>query len=193
MIPAKEYYRLLHTSFGEIGLVWTETATTFRLRRIFLPSSDGTVIDRVTEAFPHAATRSSAAADKLSNSLTQAIQGQSADFSFDILDLNASTPFQRKVLSCCFLIPRGRVVTYGALASATGAPRGARAIGMVMAGNPFPLIIPCHRVVRADRSLGGFGGGLAMKKALLVHEGIRFYHEGKVDSACMEEITVWPG
>jgi methylated-DNA-[protein]-cysteine S-methyltransferase len=192
MILAKDYYRLLQTSFGEIGLVWTEMATTFRLRRIFLPLPDGTVIDRVTETFPHAAVRSSADADKLSNGLIQAIQGLSADFNFDILELNPATPFQRKVLSRCFLIPRGRVVTYGTLASATGAPRGARAIGMVMAGNPFPLIIPCHRVVRADRSLGGFGGGLAMKKALLVHEGIGFDHDGKVDSACLEEITVRP-
>jgi methylated-DNA-[protein]-cysteine S-methyltransferase len=192
MIPAKDYYRILQTPFGEIGLVWTETATAFRLRRIFLPLPDGTVIDRVTEAFPYAAARNAADADKFSNSLIQAIQGQSADFNFDILDLNPATPFQRSVLSRCFLIPRGRVITYGTLASATGTPRGARAIGMVMAGNPFPLIIPCHRVVRADRSLGGFGGGLAMKKALLVHEGVRFDHNGKVDSACLEEITVLP-
>ena len=53
-----------------------------------------------------------------------------------------------------------------------GCPGAARAVGTALANNPFPIIIPCHRVVRADGSLGGFGGGLAMKKELLTKEGI---------------------
>ncbi|MDQ5986420.1 MAG: Methylated-DNA--protein-cysteine methyltransferase [Syntrophus sp. SKADARSKE-3] len=190
MISADVYYRILQTPLGEIGLVWTETATTFSLCRILLPPPDGTIIDRVTEAFPLAASRKTADTDNLSNSIIQSIKGQPADFNFDILDLNPSTTFQRKVLSRCFLIPKGRVVTYGVLALSAGTPRGARAIGTVMANNPFPIIIPCHRVIRADRSLGGFGGGLAMKKALLIHEEVRFDQDGKVDKECLMEATV---
>ena len=65
-------------------------------------------------------------------------------------------------------------MTYGGLAAAVGVPGGARAVGNVMAGNPFPLVIPCHRVIRSDGSLGGFGGGLPMKRALLEMEGVAF-------------------
>ena len=61
-----------------------------------------------------------------------------------------------------------------------GIPGGARAVGMALASNPFPLVIPCHRVIRTDGSLGGFGGGLKMKKKLLGIEGVAFNEKGKV-------------
>jgi O-6-methylguanine DNA methyltransferase len=63
------------------------------------------------------------------------------------------------------------------------APRAARAVGTALARNPFPLIIPCHRVVRSDGMLGGFGGGLKMKKALLEMEGVAFDRSGRVQKA----------
>ena len=88
----------------------------------------------------------------------------------------------RRVLSEDGEIPRGRVMTYGGLAASLGVPGGARAVGNAMAGNPFPLVIPCHRVVRSDGSLGGFGGGLSMKRALLAMEGVRFDPKGRVFS-----------
>jgi len=55
-----------------------------------------------------------------------------------------------------------------------GTPNGARAVGNALANNPFPLVIPCHRVIKSDGGLGGFGGGLQMKKYLLENEGINF-------------------
>jgi len=78
-----------------------------------------------------------------------------------------------------FKIPRGGVVSYSDLAKKTGKRNAARAVGRVMAANPFPLIIPCHRVIRADGKLGGFGGGLEMKKNLLEKEGILYTSKEK--------------
>jgi len=81
------------------------------------------------------------------------------------------------VLGRCAGIRPGEVMSYAELAKAVGHPRAARAVGRVMAGNPFPLLIPCHRVVGSDYSLHGFGGGLGMKEWLLAQEGWQF--EGK--------------
>ncbi|MCX6830163.1 MAG: methylated-DNA--[protein]-cysteine S-methyltransferase [candidate division Zixibacteria bacterium] len=87
------------------------------------------------------------------------------------LDLRG-TPFQRKVLRQVAAIPYGRTKTYGAIAIAIGLPGAARAVGMANARNLHPLIIPCHRVV-ASNGLGGYGGGLKLKKQLLEIENIK--------------------
>ncbi|MDA8125896.1 MAG: MGMT family protein [Deltaproteobacteria bacterium] len=91
----------------------------------------------------------------------------------------------RRTLTACREIPRGRVMTYGALAAAVGAPRGARAVGNAMALNPIALIIPCHRVIWRGGGLGGYGGGLAMKQALLEMEGVAFDRKRKVVPECI--------
>jgi methylated-DNA-[protein]-cysteine S-methyltransferase len=85
------------------------------------------------------------------------------------LDIHAS-PFQKKVLQRVARIPYGRTVTYGEVARAVGSPRAFRAVGTANAQNNLPLVIPCHRVV-ASSGLGGYGGGLKMKKRLLRLEG----------------------
>jgi methylated-DNA-[protein]-cysteine S-methyltransferase len=87
------------------------------------------------------------------------------------------------VLQREFRIPRGRVMSYGGLAGRIGHPRAARAVGTALARNPFPLIIPCHRTIQADGTLGGFGGGLKMKRALLEMEGVAFDRAGRVQSS----------
>lgn len=81
------------------------------------------------------------------------------------LDLHA-TPFQKKVLSEVARIPYGEKRTYGEVAARLGNARASRAVGTANANNPLPLVIPCHRVV-ATTGLGGYGGGLKMKKSLL--------------------------
>ncbi len=83
------------------------------------------------------------------------------------------TPFRRAVLEECARIPPGETRSYGWLAEQVGHPRAARAVGRVMATNPWPLFVPCHRVVGSDGSLHGYGGGLPMKDALLRAEGAR--------------------
>ena len=87
------------------------------------------------------------------------------------LDLGRCSPFQRRVLLAEQAIPRGRLSTYGRLARHLGAPRAARAVGGALARNPFPIVIPCHRAIRGDGSVGGFQGGMALKRRLLEYEG----------------------
>jgi methylated-DNA-[protein]-cysteine S-methyltransferase len=87
------------------------------------------------------------------------------------VDLDGLPPFQRKVLLAERRVPYGRTITYGALAAKVGRPRAARAVGQALAHNPVPLVVPCHRVIAAGGGLGGFGGGLALKRRLLALEG----------------------
>jgi O-6-methylguanine DNA methyltransferase len=93
---------------------------------------------------------------------------------FDLdLDLRAATPFQRRVLEALWDVGYGQLVTYGDLAIAVRKPGASRAIGGAMAKDPIPIIVPCHRVVAADGSLGGFSSGLEVKRWLHRHEGVR--------------------
>ena len=99
------------------------------------------------------------------------------------LDRSGLTAFQDRVLGTLSEIaPFGRVVSYGGLASASGSSGASRAVGSVMAGNPWALVVPCHRVVRSDGGVGdysGCGGGVS-KMWLLDHEGNRFDSEQRL-------------
>ncbi len=85
----------------------------------------------------------------------------------------AGTPFQRSVWAALRAIPPGRTTSYGALAGQLGRPAAFRAVGMANGANPVAIVVPCHRVIGADRALTGFGGGLHRKRWLLEHEGVR--------------------
>jgi methylated-DNA-[protein]-cysteine S-methyltransferase len=87
------------------------------------------------------------------------------------VDWNMGPSFRREVLEETLRIPSGETRTYAWLAERVGRPRAARAVGRVMATNPLPLVVPCHRVVGSNGSLTGYGGGLRMKEALLKAEG----------------------
>lgn len=88
------------------------------------------------------------------------------------IDLAGKTPFQRRVIAACRQIPPGATRTYGQLAAAADSPGAARAVGQIMAANRHPIVVPCHRVIAADGSLGGFSGpgGLRLKRRLLALE-----------------------
>jgi methylated-DNA-[protein]-cysteine S-methyltransferase len=87
-------------------------------------------------------------------------------------DYAGMTAFRKKVMQELRKVPAGATLTYGELASIAGSPGAARAVGNVMATNPVPLFVPCHRVVATD-GLGGFSGGLDLKRALLNLEKAR--------------------
>jgi methylated-DNA-[protein]-cysteine S-methyltransferase len=93
--------------------------------------------------------------------------GEDVDFGDQILDPGQATDFQARVWTVVRSIPRGQVRSYSWVAAQSGSPRAARAVGRVMATNPFPIVVPCHRVVGRDGMLTGFGGGLDMKRRLL--------------------------
>jgi len=94
------------------------------------------------------------------------------DFNGYSPDYTGMTPFKKKVMQELCKVPAGATVTYGELAAAAGSPGAARAVGNVMATNPVPLFVPCHRVV-ATQGLGGFTGGLDVKRALLKLESAK--------------------
>lgn len=89
------------------------------------------------------------------------------------IDWGGLSQFRRAVLEETMRIPVGETRSYGWLARRVGRPRAAQAVGRVMATNPFPIVVPCHRVVASDGSLRGYGGGLDLKAALLRAEGAR--------------------
>ena len=100
------------------------------------------------------------------------LDGRCTAFDVD-LDLSRLTPFQREVLLEVARLPRGSVATYAEIAGRIGRPTAYRAVGNALGINPMPVVIPCHRVVGGD-GIGGFGGGLAVKRRLLANEGVTF-------------------
>lgn len=91
---------------------------------------------------------------------------------FDIpIDWSLVRGFNQGVLRATAAIPYGEVASYGDVAAAAGSPRAARAAGNALAGNPIPIVVPCHRVIHADGGLGGYTGGLDHKRFLLRLEG----------------------
>ena len=102
--------------------------------------------------------------------LQRYFEGQPVTFE-EPLDPSVGTGFQRRVWALTREISRGQTRTYGQLAHMAGSPGAARAVGQAMARNPWPFIVPCHRVLGSDGSLTGFGGGVEMKRRMLQMEG----------------------
>lgn len=98
--------------------------------------------------------------------------GRRVDFSGVELYTFGWSGFRQAVMNAARHIPYGQLTSYGELARAAGFPNAARAVGRVMARNPVPVVVPCHRVVASDGSLSGFASGLRWKKRLLEIEGI---------------------
>jgi methylated-DNA-[protein]-cysteine S-methyltransferase len=122
--------------------------------------------DLATEAAPGlAAAHADAAADQLH----AYFKGRLRDFTVP-LDLRG-TPFQLAVWSRLLEIPYGRTISYRRLAELVGSPQGFRAVGAANGANPVAIIVPCHRVIANDGTLGGYGGGLDRKRLLLELEG----------------------
>ncbi|MHB8066800.1 MAG: methylated-DNA--[protein]-cysteine S-methyltransferase [Desulfobaccales bacterium] len=118
--------------------------------------------------------------DQVADQIEAFLNGAAIRFSLDNILLDLCPDFQQRVLRAEHGIPRSKVSTYQLIAGFIGKPSAARAVGTALATNPFPIIIPCHRAIRSDRTLGGFQGGLKMKRALLAAEGIPFDPKGRV-------------
>ncbi len=113
---------------------------------------------------------------KLVHLLESYFSGKRVDFSPHTLPLEraGSTPFQAGVLAALAAVPHGETITYAGLAAAAGHLRACRAVGNFMAANPYPVIIPCHRVIRGDGSPGNYFAGEGWKRRLLELEGCPF-------------------
>jgi O-6-methylguanine DNA methyltransferase len=90
------------------------------------------------------------------------------------LDWTGKTEFQKSVWRQMLKISAGKTKSYGEIASAIGKPKAVRAVGGACGANPVPVLVPCHRVLAANKKLGGFSGGLDWKRSLLKREGIKF-------------------
>lgn len=115
---------------------------------------------------------------KLEEALDSYFSGKYEDFNFPV-DWSAYTPFQQQVLRVVRGISYGSLLSYGQVAALAGYPRAARAVGGALGSNRILLVIPCHRVIRGDGMLGGFGGRPEWKNRLLTTEGVIPGPDGK--------------
>lgn len=90
------------------------------------------------------------------------------------LDWNGKTEFQKSVWREMLKIPAGKTKSYGEIAAAIGKPKAVRAVGGACGANPIPVLVPCHRILAANKKLGGFSGGLDWKRSLLTREDVKF-------------------
>jgi methylated-DNA-[protein]-cysteine S-methyltransferase len=173
------YRFLLHPSpFGEFAVIWVEEPGGVAIRRIVLPRSGST--RECGMAFPGGRCAHHRSAEALAADVARFLDGENVTFDLSRVALSSCSEFQQRVLRAEHAIPRGRVSSYGAIARHLGQPRGARAVGRALATNPFPVVVPCHRAIRGDGTLGGYQGGVEMKRALLEMEGLRISSDGRV-------------
>ncbi len=165
-------YLVRKTAFGPVAIAWQPSARGAVVHRVFLSDAASSAEDKLRRAYPDAATATCPDVRAIGAGIRALLAGANVEFDLDLVDLDACPPFQRAVLRATHRIPRGRVSAYGILAAHLNKPGAARAVGNALADNPFPLLIPCHRVVRSDGQLGGFGGGSLLKQALLTLEGV---------------------
>lgn len=118
------------------------------------------------------ATESMASFKTIRTLLDRYLQGRKVDFEIEV-DISDLGSFTQMVLNELMEIPHGETRTYGWLAKKVGKPGAARAVGQALKRNPIPIIIPCHRVIRDDGSIGGFSMGVNLKERLLALEGVR--------------------
>jgi methylated-DNA-[protein]-cysteine S-methyltransferase len=179
-MTARLKYCLRKTPFGPVAVVWSDHRGRPGILRVML-SRPGVSAGRLVRTFfPDAILSACAVIQEAAGRMAAFLAGEDIRFSLDIARMDLCSGFQRKVLRAEHGIPRGYVSTYGRIAGRIGCAGGARAVGSALAGNPFPIIIPCHRAVRSDGSPGGYQGGTAMKRALLEMEGIGFDGRGRV-------------
>lgn len=116
---------------------------------------------------------SNEAIEEIASQVTQYLEGKSTQIDYPV-DLSTVSSFQRRVLEEAAKIARGQYVTYGDIARSIGKPNASQAVGQALRWNPVPIVIPCHRVLSADGSLGGYGGrmGSERKIKLLKLEGV---------------------
>jgi methylated-DNA-[protein]-cysteine S-methyltransferase len=156
------------TPLGVCAVRWTEAG----IASVRLPSAGTASLPRLADT------------DDVPDSIRSALDGIAAvmggealDLRFVGLDEQGIDAFRREVYAATRAIPPGSTVTYGDIAREIGRPHGARDVGAALASNPFPIVVPCHRVVGANGTLTGFSapGGLATKRRMLELEGTPGY------------------
>ena len=164
-------YMLFETALGVCGIAWSVAG----LLRVQLPDRDAAATAaRLSRTARRAGGAVPALATDAAERLADYASGRSVDFSDIVLDFEGIAAFETTVYHALRKVPRGSTVTYGELAGLAGSPGAAQAVGTAMARNPWPVVVPCHRVLAAGNKPGGFSapGGLVTKAKLLAMEGV---------------------
>lgn len=158
-------YLIFTTPLGHMAVIYR--VTPFAVIKILLPSQDkGGIVDTV-EAFGRQDTGFHDNAFTVKESIIDYFKGKPIHPPWGWLEMSGLTKLQQSVLASTADIPYGELRSYKDIAVAIGRPRAYRFVGTALANNPFPILIPCHRVIRSDGSVGLFGGGSDMKKKLV--------------------------
>ena len=159
------YHLIINTSFGYCAIIFTKNP--FILKKILLPKKNMETIKEkiLSESF---SIKDSTEAKKIASAIKNYFDNKiRIQINWNILDLNNLTDFYKKVLLQTTLIPFSQVCSYKDIAREINNPKASRAVGNALAKNPFPIIIPCHRVIKSDGSVGKFGGGSELKKKMI--------------------------
>jgi methylated-DNA-[protein]-cysteine S-methyltransferase len=160
-------YTTMDSPFGQLLLA----ATPRGLVRISLPGYDpDEALEGLADRISPRVLEAPARLDAVRHQLDRYFEGQLREFDLD-LDWELSHGFRRRVLRAANRIPYGQTRSYRQMATSAGNERAVRAAGSALGSNPIPIVVPCHRVLRTGGALGGYGGGLPMKEALLRLEG----------------------
>lgn len=156
-------YRRVDSPIGSLLLVATERGL---VRVAFASQDHDRVLDQLATAISPRVLEAPRRLDPAARELDEYFAGTRRDFDLP-LDLTTTGEFRRAVQLLLPTIGYGRTVSYSELAALAGRPAAVRAVGTACATNPLPVVVPCHRVLRGDGSLGGYLGGLEAKRTLL--------------------------
>ena len=174
------FYTTFSSSFDTFTIVWKESGSDLQLYRIFLSDHEQNSEIKALESFKHVNSQLNSSIALLGEKIQRFLKGENVEFDLDLLDFNRCLEIQKRVLLADYGIPRGWVSTYKRIANHIGISNGARVVGNALARNPFPIVIPCHRAIKTNGDLGGYQGGINMKRILLEMEGIEISERGKV-------------
>lgn len=158
----------VETPVGEMTGVFQKNP--FLLAKILLP---GKKINTPVDSFHRDPAVFKQGVDEIreiSRLLNDALSGKAFQVPWDYMGMDGFTVLQRAVYQKAVQIPYGSLSTYKKIAEDIGRPGAYRFVGTTLAKNLFPILIPCHRVIRSDNNIGGFGGGSALKQSLISHE-----------------------
>lgn len=156
-------YRTVDSPLGALLLAATDAGL---VRLAYAVEGHDQVLQTLATRISPRVLRAPARLDEPARQLDDYFAGRRQDFDLAV-DLRLSAGFRRAVLDQLRMIGYGATQTYTAVAAASGRPRAVRAVGSACATNPVPVVVPCHRVLRSDGTLGGYVGGLAAKRTLL--------------------------
>jgi methylated-DNA-[protein]-cysteine S-methyltransferase len=174
------FYNTFSSPFDTFTIVWKEIGSNVKLERIFISNPKIKSEVKAFQSFNKIKLGSSQLINIIAGKIQRFLKGENIHFNLGIIDFTKCYELQKKILLAEYSIPRGWISTYKRIANHLGINNGARVVGNALAKNPFPIIIPCHRAIKTNGELGGFQGGVNMKRALLMLEDLKFSPKGNV-------------